>query len=362
MSVLHDTDLGSRESGDEEAASMARQLRETCHVMEKNPGVLDWRGHIHRFSKRGTHPPLSTLRLVQGGVILCWEADFPATPNTDLGAERCFDGLCETDFKEIGNPDDRIPENVPGRGRAEEEGKTAGAGNPDIRVPERLKIEEGLRAACAERAEDAEGAGPGHRKEEENGGERVTHDPHLGEKQPSTGRDDPSEGQESPKKPEFYHVPGGTWLKQEIGNPDDRIPENVPGRGRAEEEGKTGGAGNPDIRVPERLKIEEGLRAARGERAEDAEGAGVGQRKEENGGERVTHDPHLGEKQPSTGRDDPSEGQESPKKPEFHHVPGGTWLKQVWAYLGPLQVPSLITDAFNFYSPFIIEDYFFPTP
>ncbi|KAJ1178422.1 hypothetical protein NDU88_003668 [Pleurodeles waltl] len=119
---------------------------------------------------------------------------------------------------EAGNPDIWVPENIDKedgqRARCAQEVDALADGNPDIRVPEKLNRKKGLRAGCAKREEDAEGRGMGHERKEDSGGEEGTADPHLGERRPFEGRDDPSEGQYGPKKPEFRHVPGGTWLKQ----------------------------------------------------------------------------------------------------------------------------------------------------
>ncbi|KAJ1104374.1 hypothetical protein NDU88_001786 [Pleurodeles waltl] len=230
-----------------------------------------------------------TLLLAKGQV-----ADFPATSNAESKAERRSGGLAETESNETGNSPIQIPEDLPENGRAEE-GKTTRAGNLDIRVPESLKSKEGLRAGRTDREEDAEERGASNLGKEDSGGDKGTNDPYLGERRPFNGRDHTSEGWDGPKKPEFCHVPGGMWLKQE---------------------GKT--AGNPDIRVPESLKSKEGLRVGRADGEEDAEEKGVENLgKEDSGGDKGTNDPYLGERWPFNGQDDASEGQDGPKKPEF---------------------------------------------
>ncbi|KAJ1181062.1 hypothetical protein NDU88_006273 [Pleurodeles waltl] len=136
-------------------------------------------------------------------------ADFLATSSAESRAEQRSGGLAETESTETGNPDIRIPENLPAKGRRAEraeEGKTAGAWNSHIRVPETLKSKEGLRAWRAEREEDAEGRGAENIEKGDSGGDEGTNDPYLGERLTFTGREDTSEGQDGPKKPEVRHV------------------------------------------------------------------------------------------------------------------------------------------------------------
>ncbi|KAJ1120761.1 hypothetical protein NDU88_008910 [Pleurodeles waltl] len=227
------------------------------------------------------------------------ETDSPATSHIESGAERRSADSCGYEIKVIGNPDGRIPEHVPVRGGEEE--TIAGAGNLDIRVPDSLNREEGLLTGHALKTGDAEGG------EQLNEGKRVTHGQTLVEDQPNTGRDDPTTRQDGPRKLENRHVPGGTWLRQVIGNPDGWIPEHVPVRDGEEE--TIAGAGNPDIRVPDNLNREEGLRPGGALKTGDAEGGEDEQGGEQlNKGKRVTHGQTLVEEQPDTGRDDPTAG------------------------------------------------------
>ncbi|KAJ1112762.1 hypothetical protein NDU88_001023 [Pleurodeles waltl] len=83
-------------------------------------------------------------------------------------------------------------------------------------------------------------------------------------------------------------------------------------------------AGNPDIRVPETVKIEDGLRAARGEKEKDADRAG---RTPRGGSEETEGTPRTREAL-NTSTQDRIATKEETEERELCHVPGGTWLNQ----------------------------------
>ncbi|KAJ1219135.1 hypothetical protein NDU88_006706 [Pleurodeles waltl] len=105
----------------------------------------------------------------------------------------------------------------------------------------------------------------------------------------------------------------------ENGNPDIRIPIDLPGEEREaqrlEEEEKVVGAGNPDIRVPESVKSEEGLCEARTGEKKDAEEKDAEEGRTEIAGREDSEgygkncDPHLGRTEPGNTRETPTEGQ-----------------------------------------------------
>ncbi|KAJ1109550.1 hypothetical protein NDU88_006910 [Pleurodeles waltl] len=145
-------------------------------------------------------------------------ADFPATFSAGSRSEKYLGGPAGNEAAEVGNPDIRIPENLPieagQRAQRAEEGEAAGAGNPEIRVPESLKREEGLRAQSAEETKDAERRDTERANEGNIGEDERELDSDIGEGGPLTSRGNTMEGQEGPKKPELHHVPGGAWLQQ----------------------------------------------------------------------------------------------------------------------------------------------------
>ncbi|KAJ1161182.1 hypothetical protein NDU88_001669 [Pleurodeles waltl] len=85
--------------------------------------------------------------------------DSPATFRADPRSERHLAGPEENRAIDDGNPDIRIPINLPIEGREArslEKGKAFGTGNPDIRVPESFKRDEGLCAGRTREEKDAE--------------------------------------------------------------------------------------------------------------------------------------------------------------------------------------------------------------
>ncbi|KAJ1170928.1 hypothetical protein NDU88_002799 [Pleurodeles waltl] len=151
---------------------------------------------------------MNTIKHLRG--LTSWVKTFPATLHAEAGAEPRSEALGETTFVETGNPDIRIPVNVPAEGRRvgqTEEKKTAGAENPGIRVPARLKSKERLRAQEVEEEEDAKEREAGIAEQIDHGGNEEEKDPYLGERQPFGGGEDISKGQDSPNKPELRHVP-----------------------------------------------------------------------------------------------------------------------------------------------------------
>ncbi|KAJ1081634.1 hypothetical protein NDU88_001812 [Pleurodeles waltl] len=146
--------------------------------------------------------------------------DSPATFSAGSRSERHPGGPEENGAIEDGNPDIRIPINLPIEGRearSVEKGKAAGAGNPDIRVPESFKREEGLSTGRTGEEKDAEEKTAESADRENSGENEKTSDPHLGEEGPVNTRENPTEGQDGPEKLKLRHVPGGTWLKQKDG-------------------------------------------------------------------------------------------------------------------------------------------------
>ncbi|KAJ1117703.1 hypothetical protein NDU88_005900 [Pleurodeles waltl] len=94
----------------------------------------------------------------------------------------------------------------------------------------------------------------------------------------------------------------------DIGNPDGRIPENIPARHRDTE--MITEAGNPDIWVPDSVKMANGLRALRTLKTRDADVGGTegGERKE------TVHEETPTEEKITTGPEDTATGQEGPKE------------------------------------------------
>ncbi|KAJ1079590.1 hypothetical protein NDU88_000152 [Pleurodeles waltl] len=151
------------------------------------------------------------------------------TLHAKAGAELHSETPGKTTAVETGNPDVRVPENVPAEGRAEttEEENTAGAGNPDIRVPEKLKRKEGLRAGKAEGEEDTRELDAEEARQTDHGGNEEENDPYIEERQPFDSRENTTRGQDSPTKPELRHVPRGTWLQQSFGSSFSGLPANT---------------------------------------------------------------------------------------------------------------------------------------
>ncbi|KAJ1184079.1 hypothetical protein NDU88_000889 [Pleurodeles waltl] len=230
---------------------------------------------------------------------------------------------------ENGNPDIWIPVDLPVEEweapHLERKKKVVGARNPDIRVPERVKREEGLCAVHTAKEKDTE----------EKDADRVTE-----------------------SSAPFRAEPGSEWHPTgpeedralENGNPDIRTPVDLPVEEREaprlERKKKVVGAGNPDIRVPERVKREEGLCAAHTAEEKDGEEKDaeekdaeeerteIASREDSEGYEKIS-DPHLGRNEPGNTRETPTGGQDSSERLELHHVPGGTWLKQVSGWQRP---------------------------
>ncbi|KAJ1171844.1 hypothetical protein NDU88_003702 [Pleurodeles waltl] len=182
----------------------------------------------------------------------------PTTLHAKAGAEPRSDALGETNSDETGNPDVRVPVNVPAEGSGAEkteEEKTAGAGDPDIRVPERLKRKEGLFARDAEGEEDAKEREAGKAEQTDNGGNEEENELYIGEWRPFDSREDTTRGQDSPTKPELRHVPRGTWLQQSFGSSFSGLPANTiaekPSSGTRDPEGEE----HRGDQQPERVKI-----------------------------------------------------------------------------------------------------------
>ncbi|KAJ1182039.1 hypothetical protein NDU88_007235 [Pleurodeles waltl] len=195
-------------------------------------------------------------------------------------------------------------------------------------------MDDGLRALRPLKTRDADVGGTegGKRKE-------TVYEETPTEEQTTTGPDDTATRQEGPKELERRHVPVGTWLTQsrpwdgvcsrelnspatsdrkpgaecrstdpcglenyDIGNPDGRIPENIPARCRDEE--TIAEAGNPDIRVPDSVKMDDVLCALRPLKTRDADVGGTegGKRKE------TVHEETPTEVQTTTGPEDTAMG------------------------------------------------------
>ncbi|KAJ1126998.1 hypothetical protein NDU88_005404 [Pleurodeles waltl] len=265
------------------------------------------------------------------------ELESPATLHITPGAECCFPDPCGHDNKDIGNPDERIPETIPenhGDGDA-----IAITGNQDIRVPDVIEGDNGLRARSPLTTEDAEKEDAEEGDAEKGGRTRKPPGRTQEEEQKDTSPGDTSTGQEGPEERERRHVPRGTWLSEcrfpdpcghdnkDSGNPEERIPETIPenhGYGDA-----IAVTGNPDIRVPDVLEGDDGLRARNALTTEDAEKEDAEEGDAEKGG-RTRKPPGRTkeEEQKDTSPGDNSTGQEGPEERERRHVPRGTWLSQ----------------------------------
>ncbi|KAJ1105106.1 hypothetical protein NDU88_002514 [Pleurodeles waltl] len=139
------------------------------------------------------------------GFVSCSrELNSPATSDRKPGAERRSTDPGRLENYDIGNPDGRIPENIPANAETITE-----AGNPDIRVPDSVKTEEGLRERRAFKTRDADVGGT-------EGGERkeTVQEETPTEEQTTIGPEDTTTGHETPKELERRYVPGGTWQSQ----------------------------------------------------------------------------------------------------------------------------------------------------
>ncbi|KAJ1171378.1 hypothetical protein NDU88_003241 [Pleurodeles waltl] len=172
------------------------------------------------FMRKLTSLPLTTLLLplhldlarkplaaIAGLKPLLRELESPATSHVKPGTESRFSEPCESDNKDIGNPDERIPDPLPENHGDED--AIAITGNPDIRVPGVIERDNGLHVRRTLRTEDAE------EEYAEKGGRRQNPSRRLQEeeqKHPSPG--DTTTGKEGPEECELRHVPGGMWLNQ----------------------------------------------------------------------------------------------------------------------------------------------------
>ncbi|KAJ1179209.1 hypothetical protein NDU88_004445 [Pleurodeles waltl] len=135
------------------------------------------------------------------------ELESPATLHVKPGTESRFSEPCDRDNKDIGNPDERIPDPFPADHGDED--AIARTGNPDIRVPDVMERDNGLHGRRAFITEDAE------EEDAEKGGR--TQNPSRRpqeEEQKSPNPGDTTTGKEGPKECELRQVPGGTWLNQ----------------------------------------------------------------------------------------------------------------------------------------------------
>ncbi|KAJ1207464.1 hypothetical protein NDU88_002855 [Pleurodeles waltl] len=166
-------------------------------------------------------------------------SESPATSQTKPGAEYRFLGPGRHDNEDIGNPDGRIPDQIPA---VLEEGKTiAMTGNPDIRVPDAIEREDGLRARCTFTNTDAEEG------EAENGRRRETSTTQTKKGEPTeTDPGDTITGEEGPEELKRRHIPGGTWLSQVRSCLKDSIRFMVGKEGAAGGERRGGGADRGD--------------------------------------------------------------------------------------------------------------------
>ncbi|KAJ1215650.1 hypothetical protein NDU88_003258 [Pleurodeles waltl] len=132
------------------------------------------------------------------------ELKSPTTSDIKPGAERRSTDPCGLENNVIGNPDGRIPENIPARRRDWE--MITEAGNPDIRVPDSVKIDDGIRALRELKTRDADVGEMGRGK-----GKKTVHGQTPTEEQTNTDPEDTAMGQEGPKELERRHVPRETW-------------------------------------------------------------------------------------------------------------------------------------------------------
>ncbi|KAJ1083626.1 hypothetical protein NDU88_003783 [Pleurodeles waltl] len=111
------------------------------------------------------------------------------------------------DNKDIGNPDERIPDPLPEHHGDED--AIAITGHPDIRVPDVIERDNGLHVQRALRTEDAEEDAAEKRRRRQNPSRRPQEEE---QKNHSTG--DTATGKEGLEERELRHVPGGTWLNR----------------------------------------------------------------------------------------------------------------------------------------------------
>ncbi|KAJ1214776.1 hypothetical protein NDU88_002389 [Pleurodeles waltl] len=281
------------------------------------------------------------------------ELETLATSHVKAGTECRSPEPCERDSENIGNPHERIPDPLPEiQG---EEDASAITGIPYIQVPEVLERDNGLhaRARCLQKPPRERTRKRETPRKEEG---RQTHRDERRRK----NREAPVQGTPQREKkvlkdansamsPEgrgstsreletaaTSHVKAGTEChspepcerdSENIGNPDERIPDPLPEiQG---EEDASAITGNPDIRVPEVLERDNGLHARGVLFTEAAEGEDT----EEGDAEKRGRIPNplrqtQEEEQRSPSPGDTTTGKEGPEGRELCHVPGGTWLNQ----------------------------------
>ncbi|KAJ1120106.1 hypothetical protein NDU88_008281 [Pleurodeles waltl] len=153
------------------------------------------------------------------------ELESPATSHVKPGEEYRSTDPCGNSTKDIGNPDDRIPEPVPGN--QEKEDAIAITGNPDIRVPDEVEREDGLRASGAFTKEDAEKEDAEEGDAEDGGRTEKAPEQAQEKEQKDASPGDNPKGQEGPEEHERRHVPGATWLSQR-GEPPELQLNGIP--------------------------------------------------------------------------------------------------------------------------------------
>ncbi|KAJ1085076.1 hypothetical protein NDU88_005209 [Pleurodeles waltl] len=145
-------------------------------------------------------------------------ADLPATCSIGSRSERHPWDNIRSPLTDIGNPDIRIPGNLPMKDDPEEqrgeEAEAAGVGNPDIWVPESYKSEKGLRTRCAAEGKDTETKDTENTDRGDSRENARRLESYHEERGTPTLRDNSTEEQRGPNKPELRNVPGGTYLKQ----------------------------------------------------------------------------------------------------------------------------------------------------
>ncbi|KAJ1113650.1 hypothetical protein NDU88_001892 [Pleurodeles waltl] len=124
-----------------------------------------------------------------------------------------------------------------------------------------------------------------------------------------------------------------------VRNPSGRIPE--PLHSCQDDTDAIGVTGNPAIRVPQDMKRNEGLRAARSPKKEDAGGD-----ERRDGG----RNPERTERKPmeetkTLSVKNTTTGKEATEGREFRHAPGGTWLNQAHQPLRCLNSPVFCRDS-----------------
>ncbi|KAJ1110094.1 hypothetical protein NDU88_007449 [Pleurodeles waltl] len=127
---------------------------------------------------------------------------------------------------------------------------------------------------------------------------------------------------------------------EDIGNPDEWIPDPLPEIHGDEHESAV--TGNPDIRVPEVIEIDNGIHARRSLITEDEEGEDAKEEDAEKRGRMPNPSRRTQEeeqKKPSPG--DTTTGKEGQEERELRHVPGGTWLNQILGIRIPDPLPEI---------------------